>query len=371
MKSGGTERAAAHGTGVASRRWSTGRDLISFAAAELRTLRRSVGAWVFAGLSCVVGTGLFVLAGALHGMHSAQFPAFGFLAPQFFLSQFGVYLLFAAMLGTAFLAVGMVRAEQEDVPDVLGARAFSNVALVGGRVLALAVAGCLSVLLVLGLLQGGSSVARWLGWWPGSSPTAVSVATFLLVDLPPALALWCSGLVAMGVLVRNRLLAALLALLAAMALWAALDVPGHLAPALIPVMAYERLVSEIAPRWVDAHTALQRLSLLLSACGLTAVAAALHARRDGRSRGARICLGGDFWRSASRASGSWCGRRRRSSGTASDGARRTNAPHSTGVPKLTSTGFRAASGSIRVSNSRSMWSWPSGRAVTRRRCFYV
>ena len=291
MISGGTRRVAGHDTSGADSRWSTGRDLISFAAAELRTLRRSVAAWVFAGLSCVVGTGLFVLAGALHGMHSAEYPAFGFLAPQFFLSQFGVYLLFAAMLGTAFLAVGMVRAEQEDVPDVLGARAFSNVALVGGRVLALAVAGWLSVLLVLGLLQGGSSVARWLGWWPGSSPTAVSVATFLLVDLPPALALWCSGLVAMGVLVRNRLLNALLALLAAMALWAALGVPGHLAQALIPVMAYERLVSEIAPRWVDAHTALQRLSLLLSACGLTAVAAALHARRDGRSRGARICLG--------------------------------------------------------------------------------
>ena len=255
-------------------------------------MRRSVGAWVFAGLSCVVGTGLFVLAAGLHGMHSAEYPAFGFLAPQFFLSQFGVYVLFAAMLGTAFLAVGLVRAEEEEVPDVLGARAFSNVALVGGRVLALAVAGWLSVLLVLGLLQCGSSVARWLGWWPGSSPAAVSVATFLLVDLPPALALWCSGLVAMGVLVQNRLLNALLAVLAAMGLWAALGVPGHLAHAFIPVMAYERLVSEIAPRWVDAHTALQRAALLLSACGLTAVSAALHARRDGRSRGARICLGG-------------------------------------------------------------------------------
>ena len=292
MKSRGTERGHAHGTIVAGRRWSTARDLFSFAAVELRTLRRSVGAWVFAGLSCVVGTGLFVLAAGLHGMHSAQFPAFGFLAPQFFLSQFGVHLLFAAMLGTAFLAVGRADGAREDVPDVLGVRAFSNVALVGGRVLALAVAGWVSVFLVLGLLQGGSSVARWLGWWPGDSPAVASVATFLLIDLPPTLGLWCSGLVAMGALVRNRLLKALLALLAAAVLWGALGVPGQVAHALIPVMAYERLVSDIAPRWVDAHTALQRSALLLSACGLTAVAAALHVRRDGRSRGARTCLGG-------------------------------------------------------------------------------
>ena len=338
MKSRGTERGHAHGTIVAGRRWSTARDLFSFAAVELRTLRRSVGAWVFAGLSCVVGTGLFVLAAGLHGMHSAQFPAFGFLAPQFFLSQFGVHLLFAAMLGTAFLAVGRADGAREDVPDVLGVRAFSNVALVGGRVLALAVAGWVSVFLVLGLLQGGSSVARWLGWWPGDSPAVASVATFLLIDLPPTLGLWCSGLVAMGALVRNRLLKALLALLAAAVLWGALGVPGQVAHALIPVMAYERLVSDIAPRWVDAHTALQRSALLLSACGLTAVAAALHVRRDGRSRGARTCLGGGFWRSAPRASGSWRGRRRRSSGTVSGGVRRTNVPLSTRVRKSISTG---------------------------------
>ena len=288
MKSGGTERAAAHGGSVDRRRRWVVSDLLSFTAAELRTLRRSVGAWVFVALSCVVGTGLFALAAGLHGMHSAQYPAFGFLAPQFFLSQFGVYLLFAAMLGTALLAVGMGR---EDVPDVLGARAFSNVALVGGRVLALASVGWVAVVLVLGLLQGGTSVARWLGWWPGSSPTVASVAMFLLVDLPAALALWCSGLVAMGMLLHNRLLNALLALAAVSALWWALGVPGDVARVLIPVMAYERLVSDITPRWVDAHTVLQRFALLLWACGLVVVAAAFHARRDGRSRGARIGLG--------------------------------------------------------------------------------
>lgn len=274
-----------------TKRRSTGRDLLAFAAVELRTLRRSVSTWIFAGLFCVVGAGLFVLAAGLHEMHSAQLPAFGFLAPQFFLSQFGVYLLLTAMLGTAFLATGRTQAAGERIPDVLGARAFSNVALLGGRVLALAVTGWLSVFLVLGLLQGTSSAVRWLGWSAVDSPGLVSVATFLMIDLPAALALWCAGLTTTGVLVGSRVLNALLALLAAAAFWQLLGVPGYLAQALIPVMAYERLVSDIVPRWLDAQTALQRSGLLLSACGLTVIAAALHARRDGRSRGGRLCLG--------------------------------------------------------------------------------
>ena len=285
MKNTGKDTPARH-------RRSTGRDLFSFAAAELRTLRRSVGTWVFAGLLGVIGTGTFVLSAGLHGMYSGQFPEFGFLAPPFYLSQYGVHLLFATMLGTAFLAVGTVREGTDNVPDVLGSRAFSNLALVGGRVLALAVVGWLSVLLVLLLLQGGSSVARWLGWWPVDSPTTASVVTFLFIDSLPALALWCAWLAAMRVLVPNRLVNVLVALLAVAVLWWALGMPGYLTHALIPVMAYDRLVSEVVPRWGDAHTALQRLGLLLSACGLTAVAAALHTRRDGRSRGVRICWGG-------------------------------------------------------------------------------
>ena len=271
---------------------STAHDVLAFAALDLRTLRRTVGAWVFAGLFCVVGTGLFALAAGLHGMHTAQSPAFGFLAPQFFLSHFGVYVLFGALLGTAFLANGLDREARDGLPGVLDTRAFSNVALAGGRVVALAVTGWGSVLLVLLVMLGGSSVAEWLGWWPGGSPTTASVATFLLVDVPPTLALWCSGLVAMGALVRNRALNALLALVATAALWLALAMPGHLVQALIPLTAYERLVSDIAPRWVDAYTALQRSGLLLSACGLIAVAAAVHPRRDGRSRSARIGLAG-------------------------------------------------------------------------------
>ncbi len=282
----------APGASVVVGLWSTALDVVAFAALDLRTLRRSVGAWVFAGLSCVVGAGLFALAAGLHGMHTAQVPAFGFLAPQFFLSHFGVYLVFAAMLGSAFLANGLRGEARDGLPGVLDTRAFSNVALVGGRVLALLATGWGSVLLVLSLLQGGCSVAEWLGWWSGGSPTTASVATFLLVDLPPALALWCSALVAMGTLVRNRALNAFLALVATATLWLGLGLPGHLVHALIPVTAYERLVSDIAPRWVDAYTALQRLGLLLSATGLIAVAAAVHARRDGRSRSARIGLGG-------------------------------------------------------------------------------
>ena len=291
MKSRDNERRGAQSASVPGSRWSTGRDLFSFAAADARTLRRSAGAWLVPGLLCGVGTSLFALSAGLHAMHSPQWPAFGVLAPPFFLSQFGVYLLFAAMLGTGFVAVGMVREGRDDLPDVLGTREFSNLALVGSRVLTLAVTGWVSVLVALIVLQVGSSAARWLGWWPVDSPTVASVVTFLFVDSLPALALWCALLVAMRVIVRNRPLNAFVALLGAAALWWALGVSGHLTQALIPVMAYERLVSEIVPRWMDAHTALQRLGLLLSACGVTVVAAALHTRRDGRSRGARLCRG--------------------------------------------------------------------------------
>ena len=113
----------------------------------------------------------------------------------------------------------------------------------------------------------------------------VSIASFLFVDALPATAFWCVCVVLLHVVVRNRFLAVLLALVVLALLCRIVgELPAWAFAAIVPVGSLRHPVSDMAPWFVDGWTVLQRGSMVVCAAGALMLAAGLCRRRDDRNR---------------------------------------------------------------------------------------
>lgn len=93
--------------------------------------------------------------------------------------------LVVALAGLVLLAFDLrVRDERDRISEVMDARPVSNVALTTGRLLAIALATWLPLLLMAVLFQVGGEVVEANDWRFGTAPEPVSLATFLFVTRP-------------------------------------------------------------------------------------------------------------------------------------------------------------------------------------------
>ena len=255
------------------------------AAAEFRLARRMVRTWVFAFIA-VVG-GLFVY-------HLWSGPAtFGATAaPRFALPGIGMLTLWALLFGVVLLAFDIrARDERERIAAVLDTRPIPNVVLLGGRLLSIVVIAWLPLIVWALLLQGTGMVVDSMNATVGVPPEPVSLATFVFVDAPPALALWGALVMLLAAVLRNRLMVALVALtLLAGTFWALFNTPLYLLPVVSGIANLGLPGSEILPRTVSLLDVAPRVTVLVLGGGLVTMAAALFPRRDlpGHPRPTRI-----------------------------------------------------------------------------------
>lgn len=261
---------------------------LAAAAAELRVARRTVRTWVFAALAIGVGLLVYHYWSVLHTQMQIVMAA-----PRFALPGFGILVLWVLVAGTVFLAFDIPgRDARERVAAVLDSRPPSNVALLTGRLLAVALAAWLPLLVLAGLLQIGGLVFDHLDARLGVPAEPVSLATFLFVDAPVVLLLWGALVVLLAAVLRNRLLVALVALgLLAVHVWAVLNTPLYLLPIASGVANLGLPGSEILPRTASGVDLVQRLSVLVLGAGMLATAAAALPRRDATSRTPGLCSG--------------------------------------------------------------------------------
>ena len=256
------------------------RSAVAVAAAELQVARRVVRTWVFAALALGVGLAIYHVWAVEHSM-------MGRVAhPRFAMPSLGFLTLWTLLAGIVFLAFDIpVRDQRERVADVLDSRPFANVALMGGRLVAVALAAWLPLAVLAVALQIGGVVVEQLDARAGVPLEPVSLTTFMFLDAPPALLFWGALVIFLATVVRNRLVVVVAALaLLAIHFWAILNTPLYLLPVVSGIANLGLPGSEILARTVSGMDLIQRASVLFLGAGLLVTAASILPRRDASSR---------------------------------------------------------------------------------------
>lgn len=270
--------------------------VLAVAIAEMRSARRLARTWIFAVLSLLVASIAFVYFSVIHGMASGYSATAGFVGARFLISAMGFYLLWILLLGMIFLAFDLrSRDTRERVAEVLDARPLSNLELLVGRLLGLVVVGWVPVLVLAVLVQSFGLIALGTDLWFGEPLEPGSLTAFVFAETLPSLILWCALVMLLTVVLRNRLVTALVALvLVATPLVVVTLMPAYMAPFLTFVATPSQFPSDIlsiTTTGLTPDTIAHRLAMLLVAGGFVLWAAALYPRRDGASRAVQLGAG--------------------------------------------------------------------------------
>ena len=267
------------------------RKLFAIAAAEIRSARRLVRTWLFAGLAVAMGTGHFLFFSFLHGSASGMSGSAGLIAPRFIMSFYGMYYVWVLMVGLIFLAFDIRARDQRDrIAEVVDARPTSNLSLLAGRLAGLVLVAWVPVLALAVVFQTIGGAALLFDWWMGEMVQPVSLIGFLFLDALPVLILWCSVVMLLAVTLRHRLLVVVAACaLFGLQVYAAGNAPAYLLGTILPFGT--QYPSDILPAYPDATVLAHRASLLLFAAGALFVAAVLYPRPDGAVKSVRIGAG--------------------------------------------------------------------------------
>ncbi len=267
--------------------------ILAIARAEMRSVRRLVRYWIFAVLSVGITFLIYMQYAFMHFFASRLTATAGAMAPRFLITAVGVYILGIFLLGLIFLAFDVrARDERERMAEVLDARPLSNVELLVGRCLGLVLMAWAPVIFVALIFQAFGFLALSLDWWLGEPVEPYSLFGFVVLDALTSFVLWCSLIVLLAVVVRNRLVVAIAALaLAGLQIWSLVRMPIYLLPALSAVSAVGTLGSDLIPRMTSGPALVQRLALWVLSAGLIALAAAFHPRPDSGSKTRRVAVG--------------------------------------------------------------------------------
>ena len=268
-------------------------DCCAVALAELRSIRRLTRSWVFLALGLWVFGSAFVYYSTRHAAISGANPDAGNLLPRFTIPYFGSYVLWFFMAALVFLAFDLgSRDERERIAEVVDSRPLSNVALLGGRLAAVAATLLVPLFAIVLTVQAVGTIGASLGW-PIHPLEGVVAFAFLLVDAVPAVTLWGAIVVLLAVAVRNRLIVAIAALaLLGVHVWSVGQVPSYLLPAVSLLYVHDNWASDLAPRFPDADVLLHRTAMLLLAAACVLWASVHCPRADGASRRTRLLRGG-------------------------------------------------------------------------------
>ena len=259
--------------------------ILAFAVQGMRVARRSVRTWVFGALAVGAGFALYHYFSPIHVFGQSS-------APRFSVPGFGGIALYVLLVGLLFLTFDVrQRDRRERIGEALDVRAFSNFDLLAGRIFAGVITIWLALLALALLLQVfGMAVADLNHRLFGEPPEATALATFLLLDAPPALLFWGGLVMLLDAVLRNRLLVAIVAAsLGALHFLALFHTPLFLLPVVSGIANLGLPGSDILPRAPDFADYAQRAAVLALAFAWLLFAAVLTPRRDGRMRRQAAC----------------------------------------------------------------------------------
>ncbi len=265
--------------------------ILAIARAETRSVRRLARYWVFAFLAVLMAILVYLETAVIHALFSRISASIGLIGPRYWISAVGMYLLLFFLIGLVFLAYDVrARDERERMIEVLDSRPISNGEFLLGRCLALVFMSWLPVLLIAFLLQLFGLLSLWNGWTIGDLIEPYSLMGFLLQTLT-SLTVWCVIIILLAMLVRHRLVVALVAVaLIGLQFWALFQLPVYLQPIVSLFPTFEP-ASDLIPQVFDDGRGIHYVALWMLAAGILTMAIAVHPRPDGSSTSRRIALG--------------------------------------------------------------------------------
>ncbi len=268
--------------------------VLSVMRAELRLTRRLVRYWIFLTLALVSGLVIYLYYSVLHAIFSSYSATAASIGPRFLIGSMGLYYVAFFLFGLVFMAFDVrARDVRERMVEVLDARPMTTPELMVGRFTAQLLAAWVPAWVMVGLMQLLGFALPALGAPIGQPLQPTSLVMFTLFMCLPAMAFGLALTYLVTLLVRNRLIAAVVTIGVLVGIiWASLKV-SPVASVLLDVSGMYSVVfpSDILPAMVDLVGLLQRLGYLVAASGLLALAVAVHPRLDGGSRRLRAALG--------------------------------------------------------------------------------
>lgn len=159
--------------------------ILAAARAERSRIGRLSRTWLFALLASIVGVGLYQLDTSLH-LYQLDYRQ---PVPRFGIPGYGVLALAVLLSGAVFLAFDMRRRDaRARIAEALAARPVSNLELLGGRCLGIAVIVWLLLAGIFGLIQAIGLLAAIMPWLGDPATLAVSIVAFLAIDAMPVVA---------------------------------------------------------------------------------------------------------------------------------------------------------------------------------------
>ena len=217
----------------------------------------------------------------------------GGFAPRLLIGELGLDLLWVPLAGILILAFDFRETDVRNrIAEALDAKPASNLALIAGRLAGTVGVVAVPVVVAIAVLQLGGWIARRTDYWMGDPFEPYSLVGFMLVDVIPALVLWCATVMLLSATLRNRLAVLVTAVsLLAVQVWLMHDVVSvSVLPVLLIVSHATRSASDLVPWVADPETLLHRGSMIVMAAGFCLIAAVAQGRRDGGSRTARLVV---------------------------------------------------------------------------------
>jgi len=266
----------------------------SIAQAETRITIRLVRYWVFLVFSYLIMFIAFVYYSILHGLFSTYSATAGLICPKFLVSLLGIYYLLIYSVCVVFLAFDIrARDKRERIIEVLDSRPYTNLELVAGRFLGILIPSWIPIPILVVLIELLGLLLKGVGSPIGEPVELYSLLAFVFLMSLPCLAFVLSVVFLVTLLVRNRLVSAVvLLILMGLDVWALSKLPVYKAIMFDIYGTFEMgFPSDLVLPFTDAKDLLHRIAILIASFGILGISAAVHPRLDDGSR-ARLAVKG-------------------------------------------------------------------------------
>ncbi len=254
-------------------------NLWALVTAEVRSCRRLARTWVFVALALIQSSAAWIMQSVAHFNSSSQGPGASLNSPRYMMAALGAQMLFFFCIGIVFLTFDVRSRDIRDrIGEVMDTRPLSNLELLTGRLLGVVVLVAIPALAIVLFMYSFGWVAESIGAQFGGLIEPISMFSFLIWDLVPNLVLWGSLTYFLAIVLRYRLLVAVVAFSLMLGMFYLMrNLPSDL-DAAVAIRGLGIYPSELAPSFVSFNTIAMRIVMLLISGGLLAIAAGLHPR---------------------------------------------------------------------------------------------
>jgi ABC-type transport system involved in multi-copper enzyme maturation permease subunit len=263
-------------------------NVLAVARLERRHTQRLLRYWIFLAIAYLIAVGLYVYYAAVHALFSSVSASIGMvLTPRFLATGIGFYYLSGFVLGIIFLGFDVrARDVREGIAEVLDSRPLTNLELICGRFIALFFSAWIPIVVLAFAMQGLGWLLPRMGSPIGESFEPHSLFSFVVSMAIPAIAVAIALVFVVTLIVRHRLVAALISIAVLLGAYVALFSVTTAQAQWIDFIGSTAapFASDIVPMLTAPGGLSQRLGVIVLALAFLAFAVAVHPRLDGGAR---------------------------------------------------------------------------------------